>query len=136
VLEAFRHAGIRILRNETLDVDGVSIAGIDDGLFRRDRHDFLEPTQDRNVVALFHEPDFVDRVDQRASLMISGHTHGGQVCWPWGRAVHLPNGGRAFQRGFFEETKVPLYVSRGVGTIGPDFRFFAPPEVSILSLTS
>jgi predicted MPP superfamily phosphohydrolase len=85
-------------------------------------------------VTLFHEPDFVERVDPRSSLMIAGHTHGGQVCWPWGSAVHLPKGGRKYQKGFYAHTKVPLYVSRGVGTVGPDYRCFAPPEVSVLTL--
>lgn len=125
-----------LLRNETATVDGVTIAGIDDGIAGRDRHKFLRHRQDKNVVTLFHEPDFVERIDQRSSVMLAGHSHGGQVCLPFGIPVKTPRGARKYIKGFFANARVPLYVSRGVGTVGPGFRMFCPPEVSILTLVS
>lgn len=124
----------RLLRNEVFEVGGVAIAGIEDGIANKDRHDFLAPGNDRNVVAVFHEPDFVERVDPRVALMLSGHSHGGQVCAPWGKPLKLPFGARYFWRGYYPNAKVPLYVNRGIGTVGPDFRAFSPPEVTVLTL--
>lgn len=126
----------RLLRNEAVEFNGITIAGIDDGLMAMDRHDFLTVSRDKNVLCLFHEPDFVDRVDARASLMLAGHSHGGQICMPFGKPLHTPLGARIYIDGFYDRESVPLYVSRGVGTIGPDRRLFCPPEVTIMTLMS
>lgn len=126
----------KLLRNECVEFEGVTIAGVDDGLVCRDRHDFLKPANDKNVVCVFHEPDYVTRIDPRASLMVAGHSHGGQVCLPFGKPLHTPKGARKYIGGFYSLEPVPLYVSRGVGTIGPDKRIFCPPEVTILTLNS
>lgn len=134
IIAALDHSRIHLLRNETAEVGGVIIHGIDDGIAGRDKHDRLSATQDKNVLALFHEPDFVERVDKRISLMVSGHSHGGQVCLPGGVHLHTPRGARTYVRGEYRDSKVPLYVSRGVGTIGIPYRVFCPPEVSILTL--
>lgn len=125
-----------LLRNETYSLDGVTVCGIDDGIAGRDRHDFLTPVQSKNVVTLFHEPDYVDRVDTKASLMLAGHSHGGQMCLPFGVALATPRGARKYIKGYYASTPVPLYVSRGVGTVGPSVRTFCPPEVTILTLQS
>lgn len=125
-----------LLRNEIVDIGGVTICGIDDGLVNRDRHDVLGPSHDKNVVCVFHEPDFVDRIDPRASVMLAGHSHGGQVCLPFGKPLHTPRGARTYIAGWYDLDPVPLFVSRGVGTIGPDRRLFCPPEVTILTLQS
>lgn len=126
----------RVLRNETVEVQGVTIAGVDDGIAGRDEHQFLSKRMDKNVLTLFHEPDFVDRIDKRSSVMLAGHSHGGQVCLPFGVPVHTPRGARKYIKGFFPHAPVPLYVSRGVGTVGPGVRVFCPPEISILTLNS
>lgn len=135
VIDRIRRSEVRLLRNETARLDGVTILGIDDGIAKRDRHDTLSSKADgKSTIAVFHEPDFVDRVDKRVSLMLAGHSHGGQVCLPFGIAVHTPKGARTYKRGFYSSAPVPLYVSRGVGTVGPDVRLYCAPEVSILTL--
>ncbi|MBX3095238.1 MAG: metallophosphoesterase [Fimbriimonadaceae bacterium] len=127
---------IRPLRNQTVEVDGVLLHGIDDGIAGRDKHNRLAARHDKNVVAIFHEPDFVDRIDVRASLMLAGHSHGGQIRLPYMSPMRLPRGAKQYIQGFFPSAPVPLYVSRGVGTSGPDIRTFCPPEVTILTLNS
>ncbi|MBS1713323.1 MAG: metallophosphoesterase [Armatimonadetes bacterium] len=124
----------RLLRNETVEIGGVTVAGVDDGIANRDDHTFLKTGMDKNVLCLFHEPDFVERIDRRASLMLAGHSHGGQVCLPFGVPVHTPRGAKTFIRGYYRQAPVPLYVARGVGTVGPGIRVFCPPEVTILTL--
>jgi predicted MPP superfamily phosphohydrolase len=127
--------GMRLLRNEIAEVEGVAVWGIDDGIAKRDKHDVLtDRTDSGSVLALFHEPDYVDRVDNRIGLMMAGHSHGGQICLPPGIPVHTPVGARRYRRGFYAKAEVPLYVTRGVGTVGPRRRAFCPPEVSVLTL--
>jgi uncharacterized protein len=136
ILRMLKDSGVPLLRNQVREVEGVHILGIDDGIMGRDKHDTLAARHDKNVIAVFHEPDFVDRIDRRASLMLAGHSHGGQIKAPFFDAIKLPRGARKYVEGYFPQTPVPLYVSRGVGTGGPDVRLFCPPEVTILTLVS
>jgi hypothetical protein len=87
-----------------------------------------------SLIALMHEPDFVSILPKKVCLQLSGHSHGGQMCLPMGVPIHLPRGGRLYVQGFYPHAPVPLYVTRGIGTTGLDFRTFCPPEVSILTL--
>jgi len=135
IIEAINRHGVKLLRNEIVEQAGVAIWGIDDGLERKDRHDTLADRKDTgSVLALFHEPDFVTRVDSRIGLMLAGHSHGGQICLPFGIPMHTPGGARKYKTGFYPDAKVPLYVTRGIGTIGPRKRAFCPPEVALLTL--
>lgn len=135
VVEAVRNSPLTLLQNELFDCDGVTVAGVDDALVGRMRTDFLEDQpRSRSTLALLHEPDFVRDMSTDVSLQLSGHSHGGQMCLPLGVPVHTPVGARDFIAGFYPAARVPLYVSRGVGTIGVDLRTFCPPEVSVLTL--
>jgi predicted MPP superfamily phosphohydrolase len=136
VADAVRTAGFTLLRNEAVELDGVTVAGLDDALMHRARYEFLrEGAFSPSLLTLLHEPDFVDQVPKNASLQLSGHSHGGQMCLPLGIPVHLPKGGRKYPQGYYPDAPRPLYVTRGVGTTGLDFRTFCPPEVTVLTLT-
>ena len=135
VMRTVTEAGFTLLRNEAWDHDGVTVAGMDDALMERAEWDFIdEGAFSKSLIGLMHEPDFVTQMPKKVSLQLSGHSHGGQMCLPLGVPVHLPRGGRDYPQGFFPDAPVPLYVTRGVGTTGLDFRSFCPPEVSILTL--
>jgi hypothetical protein len=91
------------------------------------------------VILLCHEPDFADTVSmspagQAVSLMLSGHTHGGQVRLPLIGAIALPPLGRKYVEGWFRFGNMQLYVNRGLGTVALPFRFNCPPEISVITL--
>jgi len=65
-----------------------------------------------------------------ASLVLSGHTHGGQIA-PFGRALILPPCSGGYVAGWYLEGGPPLYVSRGIGTSHLPVRIGATPEVAI-----
>jgi predicted MPP superfamily phosphohydrolase len=134
-IEGIRRNPLQLLRNQAVEVQGVTVAGLDDGMYRKDDPSFLrERTFSRSLLLLFHEPDYVERVPANVSLQLSGHSHGGQICLPFGRSIHTPPGAQNYIKGFYPDADVPLYVTRGVGTTGPDWRLFCKPEVSILTL--
>lgn len=125
----------RLLRNESVEVAGVTIAGVDDALNGRHAPQFLkEGRHSRSLLAMLHEPDYVTDLPENVSLLLSGHSHGGQICWPGGQPLHTPRGARDYVKGFYPHAPVPVYVSRGVGTTGPTWRLFCPPEVAVLTL--
>ena len=67
-------------------------------------------------------------------MMLSGHTHGGQIRLPLMRAMVLPPMGRKYVEGWFQLGRLQLYVNRGIGTIGVPFRFDCPPEITSITL--
>lgn len=132
VHRALTGSKMRLLRNETVEIGGVRICGVDDALMKKHRPDLV--TGDKNLIALLHEPDFVKDLARGPSLLVAGHSHGGQICLPGGFSVHTPRGARRFISGFYGDQEIPVYVSRGIGTTGPDWRLFCPPEATILTL--
>jgi predicted MPP superfamily phosphohydrolase len=66
-----------------------------------------------------------------ASLILAGHTHGGQVA-PGGIALVTPPGSGPYVAGWYHEAGQPLYVSRGLGNSLIPFRLGAMPELVIL----
>jgi len=135
VISLVRDSSAVLLQNSAVEIHGITVAGIDDAIFHKHRTEFLaDGSFSKSLLTLFHEPDFVEIVPSNVSLMLSGHSHGGQICLPGGRPIHTPVGSRNYYAGFYPDAKVPLYVTRGIGTVGPRMRLFCRPEVSILTL--
>lgn len=87
------------------------------------------------MIVLAHEPDILPTVAQfGADLMLSGHTHGGQVRVPYMPPAFLPDYGRKYIEGWFGYGSTQLYVNRGIGTIGVPMRLNCPPEITLLTL--
>ena len=70
------------------------------------------------------------------SLMLAGHSHGGQIRLPWIGPPNLPEMGRKYVEGWFRLQNLQLYVNRGLGTVVVPFRFDCPPEITLLTLRS
>jgi predicted MPP superfamily phosphohydrolase len=66
-------------------------------------------------------------------VLLAGHTHGGQIRIPLLPPVKPVGAGR-FLEGWYRDTVVPLYVSRGVGTTGIPARFRCAAELPIFTL--
>lgn len=128
---------VRLLRNESWHHAGIDWIGIDSAnAGKSDPYAALQGVGDGAAIVLWHEPDMVDELPFEADLMLSGHSHGGQFVFPGGFVPMTSRNGKKYLSGFFPEAKVPLYVSRGIGTTGPPSRFLCPPEVSILTLVN
>ena len=90
------------------------------------------------VVLLAHNPDFAElRPDPRVGLMLSGHTHGGQVYLPGLGAGWVPSRfGDKYRGGLVQGPAHAVFVSRGLGEAGVPLRLNCPPEVNLLTLTA
>ena len=141
--ETMRDAGFTALCNRSARVERrgstIQLVGIDDvnagcpdpaKAFRDvDRDDF--------VIALCHNPDILlDPAASRFDLMLSGHTHGGQIRLPlFGAVITSTRLWKRFEAGLYEVGREQfVYVSRGVGTGGLNIRVLCPPELAVLTL--
>jgi predicted MPP superfamily phosphohydrolase len=89
------------------------------------------------VILLAHEPDYVETVSAtgHVSLMLAGHSHGGQIVVPGYGPVLLPAGAQRYWQGLYKVEDTSLYVTRGVGTHS-SLRFNCRPEVTEITLSS
>ena len=91
------------------------------------------------VILMAHEPDYAIKVlthprGPLVDLMLSGHTHGGQVRIPGLRPLFLPPLGRRYTEGAYLLRDLQLYVNRGIGTVGVPFRLNCAPEITEITL--
>jgi len=120
------------------------LAGLDDPFVGTPDPELAIPASIRNVphepvVLLCHAPDYVDDLLTRpagraVSLVLAGHTHGGQIRAPFIGPLALPPLGRKYVEGWFRFGSLQLYVNRGLGTVGVPIRFNCPPEIALLTL--
>ena len=142
ITDALLTHGIPVLANNSvaLERDGrrLWLGGTQDALEGRPNLTAALPAG-RNaepLILLVHEPDFADHAAGRQiDLMLSGHTHGGQVRLPFLPPLLLPKMGTRYVEGHFRlRDGMQLYVNRGIGAVNLPFRFRCPPEISVLTL--
>jgi len=141
VTETLRARGIELLTNRpvmlTRDGARLPLVGIDE--VYRGRPDVaaafanVDPAQP--CIGISHHPDVIDLLDgRRLDLLVCGHTHGGQIRFPFFGAVVVPSQHEAqYASGFHRVRNVLLYVSRGIGAM-PPVRILCRPEVATFTL--
>lgn len=140
VIDQLDRAGVRVLRNESVDVHGLRVIGLDDLWANR-----FEPLAVQSelsgqtaAVVLCHNPDAVDQKGwgDYAGWVLAGHTHGGQCKPPFLPPPLLPVKNRRYTSG---EISTPsgrrLYISRGLGHL-LQVRFNVRPEITVFTLIS
>ena len=118
----------------------VCIAGVDDYSLGDPRMEGLPPPEERDFTLLLaHDPDQAERARRgydAVDLVVSGHTHGGQVRLPWVGALQNPaHYDDLYEEGLRRRPWTQVYTSRGVGTVHLPVRFLCRPEVAVLELT-
>jgi predicted MPP superfamily phosphohydrolase len=137
-------AGVELLIDEQRDllIRGIplSILGIDYPSASRSLEKIQQAAvSNRLNIVLSHVPAFGhDRLASVADLILSGHTHGGQIRLPYIHPFYLPRFSAPFVAGLYRVTarNIPLYVNRGMGTSVLPARLFCPPEIALLQLHS
>ena len=138
IADALGDVGATVLEDSAAPAgDDLWIAGVGDYRTRGARVDraLMPVPEDAPVLLLSHDPDAFPDVPERASLTLSGHTHGGQISIPVLRRRFVPSHyGERFLHGHVVEGGRHLYISSGIGTSGLPVRFLRPPEVVSLTL--
>jgi predicted MPP superfamily phosphohydrolase len=142
VRRVIRECGLTELSNTIYTLERgdavLHLAGVDDYWERKDRLDdvlSLLP-KDGAAILLAHEPDYADisAATGRFDLQISGHSHGGQVIFPFIGPLVVPPYSRKYPLGQYQVKDMIQYTNRGVGTINPAIRFNCRPEITVFTL--
>jgi uncharacterized protein len=144
LVAALERSGARVLRNEwelVGDPGGaIVVAGLDDRYAKRD--DMKRTLEGRPpgvpTVLLAHYPEsFPAAAGYDVALVLSGHTHGGQIGVPFfAERLHLGLFTRHASRGLYRRGASTLFVNAGLGTTGPPLRLGIPPEIALFILKS
>lgn len=140
ITDLFRAEGIQVLINEGLRFEqrGGSfwLAGVDDTMVGlEDLPLALAGSRESEMkLLLAHNPIILRRAARAGvDLVLSGHTHGGQVAWRSERSVSgRPR--RRMLKGLGRSGNTQIYVTRGLGTVVLPIRYGCPPEVSLIEL--
>jgi predicted MPP superfamily phosphohydrolase len=119
--------------------DRLWLCGTDDATNRPTLAGTLPPDPRAPIILMCHEPDYADTLAldprfQHVDLMLSGHSHGGQVRLPGLGPLILPPLGKKYVQGLFHLGHTQLYVNRGIGTVGMPFRLDCPAEITEFTL--
>jgi len=144
VLEEMKKAGIISLDNEsywiTYNNERIKLGGVADfmcdaPLVDKTVHDVSE---DDYVILISHNPDFAEIAkEHHVDLMLSGHTHGGQITVFGLYAPLIPSlYKQKYRSGLIEHERLKVIVSHGVGVVGVPFRFCARPEITVIEFTN
>jgi hypothetical protein len=153
ITRLFAGQHIRILRQERIPIqsngEALNLIGVDyeQGRFSKDHEGhvvdrYMQSCEklvlpDTTNILLNHNPNAFDRAaDLGVDLMLTGHTHGGQLSLEFAyRGLCLSRLATPYVSGWYEKRGSQAYVNRGIGTISPPIRIGARPEITVFELT-
>jgi len=132
-------------QNKVMDIEGLVVEfnefrliGIGDlWAGKADMRFMPQLPQDKPWIILSHNPDTVDMVPELPTrpLMLSGHTHGGQVELPWLTDYVMKKVSiLGHKKGLYQHEHADVFVTVGTGMVGVPFRFRVPPTIDIIEL--
>jgi predicted MPP superfamily phosphohydrolase len=135
--------GIKVLDNEVMQINARNrslwLVGLSDLWTRPQRVNETvgKVPQGEPIIALAHNPDIFPNLPQHVPLLLAGHTHGGQVRFPFiGAVVQSTDMGERYERGHLFENNHHLFVTTGIGTSILPVRFGVTPEIVLLTINS
>ena len=142
LISLLRARGAEVLRNEgrTIEHAGARfyLAAIDDTWTKRADVERALAGRPEGIptVVLSHDPDrFPQFAARGVDLVLSGHTHGGQIAFPFlARHVNASKLAHRFHVGLYREGDSTLFVHPGLGTTGPPIRLGSAPAIVVLTL--
>lgn len=133
-------SGFKVLKNNSIDIDelNLTIRGLDDYLFGQPDLLLNSLQEDRFNVIVSHEPDVADIINlEKVNLILSGHSHGGQINIPFITNMILPEGAKKYVNGeylFGNKRHTKLFVTKGLGVTKLPYRFLSVPEINVLDI--
>jgi len=142
IIDAVKALGIRVLENENIYIgdegEGFNLAGVYDVFGYRtktympDINNALRGLKESPTVLLAHQPRYIEEVTDSVDLMLSGHTHGGQL-YPFRFLVKLQ---QPYISGLHQHNEnLQIYVNKGTGFWGPPMRLGASSEITDITIS-
>ncbi len=133
-----RYPQITVLRNQAAQRGPLVIGGVDDDFTGRADLAATAAAMPRGVgarIMLTHSPDIFPQVPVDVDAVLAGHTHCGQIAWPWGGApATMSDYGNLYACGVTRQHGKVLVTSAGLGTSLLPVRLFTHPEIWLIEI--
>ena len=118
--------------NDKLFIGGVDTYSYDMANIDKTMEYFYDNEDISYKIILVHEPDYTDTVVNRydVDLILSGHSHNGQINIPYIKNIFLPYGSEKYYGKYYKINNTDLYVSSGIGESRINFRLFNRPSIN------
>lgn len=131
--------GIRVLQNEAVKLGPLIVGGVDDDYSGHDDVSATFAAMDRLgpgvPLLLTHSPDVVPDLPRPAAAVLAGHTHCGQIRFPFvGALTYVSRYGDRFACGAIDDDGQRVFVGAGLGTSLLPLRFLTPPDAWLITL--
>lgn len=140
VVAQLRRLGVVVLANDAARFGPLTIGGLDDDFTgRADPGKMIEAMEALGgaQIVLSHSPDPFPDLPRDIGLMLAGHTHCGQLRYPWGGSpATMSRHGERYACGLVREDGRTLIVSAGLGTSVLPFRFFTRPDMWLIEVSA
>tara|TARA_B100000787_G_C16177817_1_gene290049 strand:- start:25 stop:861 length:837 start_codon:yes stop_codon:yes gene_type:complete len=133
-IDSLRKYNIKMLINQRVIIQDINLIGVDDLQNVDSKINHVKRLRKENLfnLVLTHKPDIWDKIKDQNELMLSGHTHNGQI-FPFNLIVKLKF---KYVYGLYKNLNSNLYVSSGAGCWGPKIRIGTSNEIINFKLTS
>jgi predicted MPP superfamily phosphohydrolase len=138
----FERVGIKVLENQVEHISAggetINLWAIED--YWKNRNVPVQDSYDKivdkkNIIAITHNPDSLLKTPAGISVMLAGHSHGGQVNFPIYGPHPFVNDPR-FMKGEAVVDGKHVFVTSGIGCTGPQIRFRVPPEIAVITINA
>lgn len=117
------------------DITPISLVGLSDALETKVNYDVLKKENTLFRLILAHEPDEYEKIkDYNFNILLSGHSHNGQVRIPFVGALYTPTGSKKYYEEYYKLDNKELFISNGIGTSTLNIRFNSIPSINLYRL--
>ena len=141
ITQGLQDNGIYVLENSSrrtvLSKKYVDIIGIADVTTRQPNIDLAMTRTKKPRIVITHNPDIYYDIIDDVSLILAGHTHGGQFVFPFTPPLFVPSKfGAEFASGLISSAHNKMIISKGIGTTGFPVRFNCKPEIVVVDFVN
>lgn len=125
--------------NESIFIGGVSPYSNNESNIDDVMNYFKQNPDISYKIILIHEPDYVDQIINNynnISLILGGHSHGGQINIPYLTKYYNPKLARKYNKDYYKLSNTDFYISSGIGNTKINLRLFNPPEINLYRVTN
>ena len=125
--------------NESIFIGGVSPYSSNESNIDDVMNYFKQNPDISYKIILIHEPDYVDQIINNyndISLILGGHSHGGQINIPYLTKYYNPKLARKYNKDYYKLSNTDFYISSGIGNTKINLRLFNPPEINLYRVTN
>jgi len=117
--------------------EAISIIGLADSLESKINYEVFNKENNNYTFVLVHEPDEFEKINKyNFNVLVSGHSHNGQIRLPFIGAIYTPIGSKTYFEEYYKIDNKEIFVSNGIGTTTLNLRFMSKPSINLYRLYS